>query len=175
MADRMTAEQRHRCMAAIHSRDTKPEMVVRRYLWGLGYRYRLSHPRLPGHPDLVLRKYRTAIFVNGCFWHGHEGCRAFRLPKTNAEFWRVKIERNRERDAQERRQLASMGWHSIVVWECELKPKVREQTLRSLDYTLSKIYLDDHTVRRYTAEEEETLIAAEPECGYGDGSDKAKG
>ena len=99
--DKMTAEQRHRCMAAIRSRDTRPEMVVRRYLHACGFRYRLNHPGLPGHPDIVLRKYRTVIFVNGCFWHGHEGCRHFRLPKTNTGFWRAKIERNKARDKAE--------------------------------------------------------------------------
>lgn len=167
MTDRMTPEQRHRCMAAIRSRDTRPEMVVRRYLWGRGFRYRLSHPWLPGHPDIVLRKYRTAIFVNGCFWHGHENCKAYRLPKTNTEFWQAKIERNRKRDAYERRQLAAMGWHCIVVWECELKPKARERTLHALEYTLGKIYLADHTPRPYTIAEEDAQIAAEPECDYG--------
>ena len=80
--DRLTKEQRHRNMAAIHGRDTKPEMIVRKFLFSRGFRYRLNHPRLPGHPDLVLRKYRTVIFVNGCFWHGHDNCKYFRLPKT---------------------------------------------------------------------------------------------
>ena len=96
--DTMSPQQRHKNMAAIRSADTKPEMTVRRWLHSRGFRYRLNHPRLPGHPDIVLRKYRTCIFVNGCFWHGHEGCRYFRLPKTNIDFWRTKIERNRERD-----------------------------------------------------------------------------
>ena len=119
--DRLTKEQRHRNMAAIHGRDTKPEMIVRKFLFSRGFRYRLNHPRLPGHPDLVLRKYRTIIFVNGCFWHGHEGCKYYVLPKTNVEFWKNKIERNRSRDIEERQQLTSMGWHCITVWECQLK------------------------------------------------------
>ena len=84
--DKLTKEQRHRCMSAIKGRDTNPELLVRRFLFSRGIRYRLNHPRLPGHPDLVLRKYRTVIFVNGCFWHGHEGCRYYVLPKTNVEF-----------------------------------------------------------------------------------------
>lgn len=155
-------------MAAIHSRDTKPEMIVRRYLWSRGFRYRLSHPRLPGHPDIVLRKYRTVIFVNGCFWHGHEGCKSFRLPKTNTGFWQAKIERNRERDTEERRTLASMGWHSVVVWECELKAKVRERTLQALEYTLCKIYLGDHTLSGYALPEAEIPTAADPQVEYGD-------
>lgn len=119
--DRLTGEQRHHCMAAIRGKDTKPEILVRKFLFSRGFRYRLNHPRLPGHPDLVLRKYRTVVFVNGCFWHGHENCKYFRLPKTNIEFWQKKIERNRERDKKEQCQLAAMGWHCITVWECQLK------------------------------------------------------
>ena len=111
------SKQRHDNMAAIHSKDTKPEWIVRRGLWSRGFRYRLNSPRLPGHPDLVLRKYRTCIFVNGCFWHGHEGCK-----------------------------LAEMGWHCITVWECELTPKRREEKLRSLAFTLNHIWLQDHSV-----------------------------
>ncbi len=144
--DKMTKEQRSRCMSKIRGRDTKPELLVRKYLFSRGYRYRLNSPRLPGKPDIVLRKYRTAIFVNGCFWHGHEGCRYFVLPKSNAEFWRGKIERNRERDRTELRLLAEMGWHTIVVWECQLRPAVRRQTLESLDYTLNHIYLEDRRI-----------------------------
>lgn len=163
MADKLTKEQRHRCMAAIHGRDTKPELLVRRYLFAHGFRYRLNHPRLPGHPDIVLRKYRTVVFVNGCFWHGHHDCRYYRLPKTNADFWKKKIERNRERDMEEQRQLAAMGWHSITVWECQLKPAVRQQTLESLAYTLNRIYLEDRSARRYIVPDESETMAAEPD------------
>lgn len=145
--DKLSPQQRHNNMTAIHGKDTKPEMVVRRWLWGRGFRYRLNHPRLPGKPDIVMRKYRTCIFVNGCFWHGHEGCRYYTIPKTNTEFWENKIKQNRERDQKVQRELASMGWHSIVVWECELKPAKREETLKSLAYTLNKIFLQDRTVR----------------------------
>lgn len=159
-------------MAAIRGRDTKPELMVRRFLFGRGFRYRLNHPRLPGHPDLVLRKYRTVIFVNGCFWHGHEGCAKFRLPKTNAEFWKAKIERNRARDAREQQELAALGWHCITVWECRLAPALREQTLEALAYTLSHIYIEDRRLRGkagaqrvarpYGADAEETIpMAAE--------------
>ena len=131
-------------MAAIRSKNTKPEVLVRNYLWRRGFRYRLNNPRLPGHPDIVLRKYRTCIFVNGCFWHGHEGCRYFVLPKTHAEFWQKKISANRLRDEEELRKLADMGWHTIVVWECGLKAGRREQTLASLAFTLNHIYRHDH-------------------------------
>ena len=161
MADIHTPQQRHANMAAIHGKDTKPEMVVRRWLWEHGYRYRLNHPRLPGKPDIVMRKYRTCIFVNGCFWHGHEGCKYYTIPKTNTEFWMAKIRRNQERDLKVQHELASMGWHSITIWECELKPKVRERTLESLAFTLNKIFLQDHSVRQYEILETEPMMAAE--------------
>ena len=150
-------------MAAIHSKDTKPEMIVRRGLWSRGFRYRLNSPRLPGHPDLVLRKYRTCVFVNGCFWHGHEGC--CKIPNTNREFWVAKIKRNQERDIETQKRLAEMGWHCITIWECELKPSKREQTLKSLAFTLNKIWLEEHAVigKPYPKLEEEdgVLRAAE--------------
>ena len=158
-----TAEQIHRNMAAVKSRGTRPEIVVRHYLWTHGFRYRLNDPRLPGHPDLVLRKYRTCVFVNGCFWHGHDGCKYFRMPKTNTEFWEKKINRNRERDKEEQKKLAEMGWHVIVVWECELKPDKREKALTSLAFTLNHIFLQDHSVSYTRIEEEnEFEAAAEP-------------
>ncbi|WP_025001988.1 very short patch repair endonuclease [Prevotella dentasini] len=141
----LTPEQRHRNMAAIRSRDTKPELIVRRFLWSRGFRYRLCSDRLPGHPDLVLRKYRTCIFVNGCFWHGHENCSRYSLPKTNTRFWEEKIERNRRRDADVQQKLAQMGWHSIVVWECTLKGSRRAATLESLAFTLNHIFLRDRS------------------------------
>jgi DNA mismatch endonuclease (patch repair protein) len=161
MHDVHTPQQRHANMAAIHSKDTKPEMVVRRYLWGHGFRYRFNHPRLPGKPDIVMRKYRTCIFVNGCFWHGHEGCRYYTIPRTNTEFWVSKVKRNKERDLKVQHELAAMGWHSITIWECEIKSVKRENTLKSLTYTLNKIFLQDRTVRRYEIPEEEPMMAAE--------------
>ena len=168
MADVLTKEQRHRNMAAIHGKNTKPEILVRKFLFSRGFRYRLNHPRLPGHPDLVLRKYRTVIFVNGCFWHGHEDCKYFRLPKTNIDFWQNKIERNKERDKKEQCQLAVMGWHCITVWECQLKPKVRNQTLESLAYTLNHIYLEDREIKTYKIpEQDDSLMVAEPQSQYG--------
>lgn len=159
--DKLSPSQRHYCMYCVRSKDTKPEMVVRRYLWGHGFRYRLNHPRLPGKPDIVMRKYRACIFVNGCFWHGHEGCRYYTIPKTNTDFWVGKVRRNRERDLKVQHELATMGWHSITIWECELKPNVREKTLESLAFTLNKIYLQDHSIRHYEIPEEEPMMAAE--------------
>ena len=132
--DKLTPEQRHRNMAAIRSKNTKPEMLVRRFLFSRGFRYRLNYRRLPGRPDIVLRKYRTVIFVNGCFWHGHEGCRYFVMPKSNVAFWQTKIERNRARDKRVQHELAAMGWHCITLWECQLKKGVRVQTLESLAF-----------------------------------------
>ncbi len=157
---KLTSEQRRRNMASIHSKNTKPELIVRKYLWLHGFRYRLNSPRLPGHPDIVLRKYRTCVFVNGCFWHGHEGCKYFRMPKTNVSFWEKKITRNRERDKEEQKKLADMGWHVIVVWECQLKPDKREKTLASLAFTLNHIYLQDHTIAYQRMEEESGLETA---------------
>ena len=144
-------------MAAIRSRDTKPERLVRRFLFSRGFRYRLCHRRLPGHPDIVMRKYRTCIFVNGCFWHGHEDCRFFRMPKTNTDFWTQKILRNRERDKADQKALAAMGWHCITIWECQLRPALRQQTLISLEYTLNHIFLKDHATGYPLLEEEEPL------------------
>ena len=174
--DHLTTQQRHKNMAAIRSKNTKPEMIVRKGLWSRGFRYRLNSPRLPGHPDLVLKKYRTCIFVNGCFWHGHGASLndngemisdklCCKIPQTNREFWVAKIRRNQERDIEEQKRLAEMGWHCITIWECELKPSKREETLRSLAFTLNKIWLEDHAVigKPYPKLEEENgmLKAAE--------------
>ena len=153
-------------MSAIKSKNTKPELLVRKFLFSRGFRYRLNHPRLPGHPDIVLRKYRTVIFVNGCFWHGHQGCKYFVLPKSNVEFWQNKIERNRVRDVEEQRQLASMGWHCITIWECQLKPKIQQQTLTALEYTLSHIFLEDRRVKPYEEIEEKSQMVAENTIRY---------
>lgn len=166
-------------MAAIRGKDTKPEMIVRRGLWKRGFRYRLNHKRLPGHPDLVLRKYRTCIFVNGCFWHGHgvvltsdhepltiENSACCKIPKTNRDFWVAKIRRNKERDKEEKKKLAAMGWHTITVWECELTPRRREETLDSIAFTLNRIWLQDHRTeivydQKLEEENANSLIAAE--------------
>lgn len=164
MPDRLTKEQRYKNMSAIKGKDTKPEKVVRKYLWASGYRYRLNHPRLPGRPDIVMRKYRTCIFVNGCFWHGHSGCKYYTVPKSNTKFWTDKVNKNQERDVNVQHQLASMGWHCITIWECELKSDLREKTLESLTYTLNKIFLQDHSVhkvKKYTLPLEEMQMVAE--------------
>ncbi|SFG42407.1 very short patch repair endonuclease [Prevotella sp. KH2C16] len=153
---------RHKIMAAIHSKGTKPELIVRHYLFAEGFRYRLNSARLPGHPDIVLRKYRTCIFVNGCFWHGHD-CKEFRTPKHNIDFWLSKIKRNKQRDLIVQQQLAKMGWHCITIWECELTKENREKTLTSLAFTLNHIFLADHKIHYPPVEEDERMdMAAEP-------------
>ena len=164
MADRMTIEQRRKCMSCIKGKDTKPEMIVRRYLHTHGYRYRINVKRLPGTPDIVLRKYRTVIFINGCFWHGHEGCKYFVMPKTNTEFWQKKIDRNRQRDIEKRIQLRRLGWHTIIIWGCELMPKNRLTTLQALEQTLNKIFLlnnDTKVITHHSCEEESIGMVAE--------------
>lgn len=115
MADVMTPKQRSRCMAAVKGKDTKPEMIVRKYLFSRGLRFRVQVKKLPGKPDIVLPKYKTVIFVNGCFWHGHEDCRYFRLPKSNVEFWKEKIKRNIELNTRNRTRVKAQYKQSICV------------------------------------------------------------
>jgi DNA mismatch endonuclease (patch repair protein) len=129
MADVHDKGTRSYNMSRIRGCDTKPEMLVRKYLFARGLRYRLHSKTLPGKPDIVLPKYRTAIFVNGCFWHGHEGCKYFVMPKTRTEWWKSKIDETIKRDSQMQEELKELGWRSIVVWECELRPEKMEMTL----------------------------------------------
>ncbi len=131
MADTKTPEEQSQNMSKIRSTNTKPEELVRKYLFAHGFRYRKNDKRFPGKPDIVLPKYRTVIFVNGCFWHMHN-CSRSRLPKSNLEYWKPKIQRNIERDSGNYKALKDMGWKVIVIWECELKKRVREETLTSL-------------------------------------------
>lgn len=120
MADKHSKEVRSYNMSRIRSRDTKPEEIVRKYLFAQGFRYRKNDVKLPGKPDVVLPKYRTVVFVNGCFWHHHD-CRYFVWPQSNAEFWKEKIMHNVERDQRNIRNLETRGWKTITVWECDLK------------------------------------------------------
>lgn len=131
MADTKTPAERSENMSRIRSTNTKPEEIVRKYLFSKGFRYRKNDKRYPGKPDIVLPKYRTVIFVNGCFWHMH-GCSRSRLPKSNQEFWRPKIERNIERDADTKKKLEAEGWKVIVIWECELKKRIANERLSRL-------------------------------------------
>ena len=167
MPDRLTPSQRHLCMSHIHSRDTKPELLVRRWLWSHGYRYRLNVKGVPGRPDIVMRPYHTAIFVNGCFWHGHEGC--CKIPQSNTEFWVNKIRRNQERDKQNYHILQENGWHVMVVWECQLKPDCIKDTMLRVETLLCEYFLALHRPKMviYPATEDTELpMAAEQDNEY---------
>ena len=129
----MTPEQRFKCMSHNRAKNTGPELKLRHALWHLGFRYRVNVKRLPGSPDIVLPKYRTVIFVHGCFWHGHKDCKNASTPKTNTDFWKAKITRNQERDQEVWRQLEAKGWSVIIVWECQLKKAVLEETIASVE------------------------------------------
>ena len=166
MTDRMTPQQRTRCMQHIRGSNTKPEILVRKFLFAAGFRFRVNVRRLPGSPDILLRKYKTAIFINGCFWHGHADCQLFHWPKSNVDFWKNKIKRNQERDQRVNRQLRDLGWNVITIWECQLKPKNRQFTLESLILTLDHIYLVNHQRKGYIPEEDSLSIAAENEIIY---------
>ena len=119
-------------MSHIRSKDTKPEVMVRHFLFSRGFRYRLYRKDLPGKPDIVLTKYKTVIFINGCFWHGHKDCKYATLPSENHDFWLTKISGNIERDKLNYEKLNKLGWKVIEIWQCELKPKFRENTLNNL-------------------------------------------
>jgi len=132
MADNLTVENRRYNMSQIKSTNSKPEEIVRKFLFSHGFRYRKNDRCLPGKPDIVLPKYKTIIFVHGCFWHCHDGCSDFVLPKSNQDYWHPKLEKNRLRDAEHKQRLIEMGWKIIIVWECELKKQKREMRLFQL-------------------------------------------
>jgi DNA mismatch endonuclease (patch repair protein) len=133
MADVHSPETRSFNMSQIKGKNTKPEEQVRKYLFSRGYRYRKNVSNLPGKPDIVLPKYKTCIFVNGCFWHKHEGCKYFVWPKNNAEFWKKKITGNVERDLRQQNELRLIGWDVVVIWECELKKDRFNETMASVE------------------------------------------
>ena len=190
MTDTMTTEQRHRCMSHIRSRDTKPELKVRRWLWHHGYRYRLNVKSVPGKPDIVMRPYRTAIFVNGCFWHGHgveienskvksekapdsgaaqiENSACCKIPQSNRAFWVAKIKRNQERDQRNYQLLQENGWQVIVVWECQLTPHQIDHTMREVELLLNSNMLAryKHAPAPFTTGEEQLPAAAEHNIEY---------
>ena len=155
MSDNHTQDQRYRNMAAIHAVSTIPEQRLRHALWRHGFRYRLNDKRFPGKPDIVLPKYRTAIFVHGCFWHGHNGCKYYTVPKTNTEFWVAKVERNKERDQEVWRKLEAKGWYVIIVWECQLKKGRIDETVERVAAEIVKngeAYLAEQEARRKSQE-----------------------
>ena len=140
MTDVMTKEQRSHNMSMIHGSDTKPEEIVRKYLFNNGFRYRKNDAGLPGKPDIVLPKYKTIIFVNGCFWHKHENCKYFVWPKNNSGFWKEKINGTVERDKRNIAMLEKMGWKVIVIWECQLKKNIQSVTLCKLEQSIRESY-----------------------------------
>ncbi|MBP5796038.1 MAG: DNA mismatch endonuclease Vsr, partial [Bacteroidales bacterium] len=142
-------------MARIHSDSTKPELKLRHALWHQGFRYRVNDKRLPGRPDIVLPKYRTVVFVHGCFWHGHKDCLTSHIPETNTDYWTAKITRNQERDQEVWRKLEAKGWSVIIVWECQLKKANFEETI---DRVADEIVRNGET---YRATQEERKKARE--------------
>ena len=137
MADVHNARTRSYNMSQIKGKNTKPEIMVRKFLFSNGFRYRLHDKKLPGKPDIVLAKYRTVIFVNGCFWHGHEGCNYFVIPKTKTEWWLDKINKTISRDLEIKNTLKNLGWRIFVIWECELKANIEERLkklIKEIDY-----------------------------------------
>lgn len=135
--DELTPQQRSYKMSLIRSKATKPERLVRNWLWHHGYRYRLNVKSVPGSPDIVLRRYRTAIFVNGCFWHGHENCKKYIVPKSNTDFWVNKVKINKERDRRNYNDLYNAGWKVIIIWECQLNKKSINDTMLNVEHLLS--------------------------------------
>ena len=135
MVDTCSKKKRSAIMSRIGQKNTTPELLVRKLLFGAGYRYRLHDKSLPGSPDMVLKKYQTAIFVNGCFWHHHEQCRDGHTPKSNKKYWRIKFSRNVARDMENQELLGDLGWLVLIVWECEIKTspgETLERLIKSL-------------------------------------------
>jgi DNA mismatch endonuclease (patch repair protein) len=125
-------------MSSVSRENTRPEVLVRKYLFSRGLRFRNNVKGLPGKPDIVLKKYNTAIFVHGCFWHGHENCKRATIPKSNTNFWREKINKNKQRDRENLKQIESLGWHPITIWQCELTPL--NKSLETLQQTIKEIH-----------------------------------
>ena len=123
-------------MSQIKRTNTKPEVVVRKYLFSKGFRYRINDKRYPGRPDIVLSKYKTVIFINGCFWHVHEGCKYFVWPKSNEDFWKMKLLSNKENDRKNIEKLRALGWKVIIIWECELRKGKREDQLKQVVFEI---------------------------------------
>lgn len=139
MSDKVSKEKRSEIMSHIKGKDTTIEIAVRKYLYSKGIRYRKNVKEIPGSPDISIKKYKIAIFINGCFWHGHQECKYFHLPKSNVEFWQNKIERNIERDEQNYQKLSKDGWLVIILWECEIKGDYEENMLRCYNQILNRV------------------------------------
>jgi len=132
MADTFPIPKRSEIMSRVKGKETMPEIIVRKYLFSRGLRYRKNLKTLPGTPDIVFPKYKTVVFINGCFWHGHQGCRPAHLPSTNLSYWKKKIADNIERDERKKRELENLGYKVLVVWQCQLKKKIRSDNLEKL-------------------------------------------
>ncbi len=140
MTDVHRPEVRSYNMSRIKGKNTNPELLVRKFLFSLGYRYRLHYTKLPGKPDITFTKIRLVIFIHGCFWHGHEGCKYYKVPQTRREWWLNKINGNKKKDKDNIKELQSDEWEVITIWECDLKPKKKEQTLTNLKSKLMNFY-----------------------------------
>ena len=162
--DTLTPEERSRLMAKIKGKNTKPELAVRSLLHRAGYRFSLHRKELPGKPDIVLRKYKTVVFVHGCFWHRHKNCKIASMPKSNTAFWQAKFDRNVSNDRKHRRALEELGWNVLVVWECELK-KDPAKVLAKLRESLA-VQVPGKTIRYPVPEGEEVPMAAEAQAEY---------
>ena len=136
MADTVSKEKRSEIMSPVTGKETKPEIIVRKYLFARGLRYRKNVKRLPGTPDIVFPKYKTAVFVNGCFWHGHKGCKYSHLPSSNFEYWEKKIADNIERDERKKRELEGLGYRVLIIWQCQLKSNTKIETLEALYHNI---------------------------------------
>lgn len=131
-------QKRTDVMSRIRSKDTKPEIMLRKSLFAQGFRYRINYKKLPGKPDIVLPKYKTVIFVNGCFWHGHENCKIAHIPKSNIAFWKKKISKNKERDLENNIKITQLGWKVITIWECEISKKLLANLIQEIILKLKK-------------------------------------
>jgi DNA mismatch endonuclease (patch repair protein) len=166
MADIWDKEKRSEVMSKIRSKDTKPELALRKALFARGFRYRVNDTKLPGKPDIVLPKYKTVIFVHGCFWHGHEiGCIDSHIPKSNSNYWTEKINRNKMRDKNNEAQIMSMGWKVLTIWDCEIQQKNNLEKLidRIIDYLANSRYI---TVKIYEEINESVTMVAEDIVPY---------
>lgn len=131
--DTVSQEKRSQIMSAVRSKNTKAELLVRRYLWSHGIRYRIYSKDLPGKPDIVIRRFKLVIFIHGCFWHGHEGCPRGRVPKSRTEYWKPKIDANKLRDKRVEGELTALGWRQFIVWDCQLRNRTKaDNVLREL-------------------------------------------
>ena len=148
-------------MSNIHSKDTTPEVLLRNGLWHCGFRYRVNYKRLPGCPDIVMPKYRTAIFVHGCFWHGHKNCSKYSVPKSNTDYWTAKIARNQQRDQDVWRQLVAKGWFVIIVWECQLKKSVLDETIKHVSAEINDNGKQLHLIREERKQSRLTYLQAQ--------------